>query len=160
MIKTIIGDLLEANEKYILHQTNCLSTGFAAGLAYYLFQKFSYADCYSDRTSPSEPGAIDIRGNGIDQRYVVNLMGQYAPGSFHDDFPRDTQAIRQKYFHKALIRLAKIPNLESVAFPYSVGCGIAGGNWQWYLGTIKNFAQYIEESQEATVSIYQREEDL
>jgi hypothetical protein len=29
---------------------------------------------------------------------------------------------------------------ENVAFPYMIGCGLAGGNWKIYLGMITNFA--------------------
>lgn len=163
MIETITGDLLVAPEKYIVHQTNCVSMGRAGGLAYFLFKQFPYADCYSDRAESSVPGTLDIRGDGINDRLVVNLHGQYFPGGPLDDEDGteylDTAYRRQKYFHKALLRLAKVENLESVAFPYCIGCGIAGGDWTWYEGTINNFAKYIKEKQGASTVIYQREED-
>lgn len=166
MIKTIVGDLLEAKEKYIVHQTNCVTTG-AGGLAKFLFNKFPYADVYSTRTEEDrtinllrdKPGSITICGNGQDQRLIVNLMGQLYPGGFWDDMPEDNEEMRHKFFHKALLKLSKIPDLESVAFPFKIGCGIAGGNWEWYLGTINNFATYLEDTQGAQVVIYQREGD-
>ena len=77
MIKTIVGDLLEAKEKYIVHQTNCTSTRGAAGLAYYIYKKFPYSNIYQERDNPYNPGSIIISGDGKDQRYIVNLMGQY-----------------------------------------------------------------------------------
>ena len=57
------------------------------------------------------------------------------------------------------MKIAKIPNLESIAFPWRIGCGLAGGNWEWYLGTLKNFADHVEEKQGAKVIIYRREGD-
>lgn len=30
-------------------------------------------------------------------------------------------------------------NIKSVAFPYMIGCGLAGGNWETYLGMITDF---------------------
>lgn len=159
MIKTITGDLLSATEKYIVHQTNCVSNGGAAGLAYYLFSKFPYANVYNGREEPSSPGTNIISGNGQDQRYIVNLMGQYYPGGIHYA-DHDNEAARKKYFHHALIRLAKVENLESIAFPFKIGCGIAGGNWDWYLGTICNFANFVKETQNTEVVIYQREGDI
>jgi hypothetical protein len=50
-----------------------------------------------------------------------------------------------------LLRVAQIPNLESVAFPWKIGCGAAGGIWEHYLVTLTNFANYIEDSQGAKV---------
>lgn len=162
MIKNITGDLLEAKEKYIVHQTNCVSQGGAAGLAYYLFKKFTYANVYESRKTPDVPGTIIISGSGEDvgERYIVNLMGQLYPGGFENEFPEDSEITRRKFFHQGLIRLAKVPNLESVAFPFKIGCGIAGGNWEWYLGTITNFAKYIFDNQGAKTVIYQREGDV
>lgn len=153
MIKIITGDLLSATEKYIVHQTNCVSNGGAAGLAYHLFAKFPYADVYTGREQPSSPGTNMIRGNGQTERYIINLMGQYYPGGIHVAI-HDNEAARKKYFHHALIRLAKVENLESIAFPAGIGCGIAGGDWEWYLGTINNFADYVEKEQNTQVSIY------
>ncbi len=167
MIKTITGDLLEAKEKYIVHQTNCV-TARGGGLANFLFQKFPYANIYATRTKEDcdvatlrdKPGSIIISGNGQDQRYVVHLMGQLYPGGFWDDMPEDSEEMRHKFFHQGLMSLAKVPNLESVAFPFKIGCGIAGGNWEWYLGTIENFAKYVLDTQGAETVIYQREGDV
>lgn len=158
MVEIITGDLLTAPEKYIVHQTNCVSEGKAAGLAYYLFKAFPHADCYSGRVKPSIPGTIDIRGGGFNGRLVVNLMGQYYPGGSYD-FEGDDAEDRKHYFHRCLNRLAKIDNLESVAFPYCIGCGIAGGDWNWYLNMINKFADFVAKQQGAKVVIYQREED-
>lgn len=49
MIEIIEGDLLNATEKYICHQTNCLSQGSAAGIARAIFDRFPYADIYHDQ---------------------------------------------------------------------------------------------------------------
>jgi O-acetyl-ADP-ribose deacetylase (regulator of RNase III) len=160
MVQIITGDLLEATEKYIVHQTNCVSQGHAAGLAYYLFRKYPYADVYANRKDPDRPGTCIISGNGEDQRFIVNLMGQYYPGSITTSKDIDNEAARKTYFHHALIRLSKLENLESIAFPYKIGCGIAGGDWEWYYGTIANFADFVNKKQNARVVIYQREGDV
>jgi O-acetyl-ADP-ribose deacetylase (regulator of RNase III) len=174
MLKVIKGDLLESKEKYIVHQTNCCSTG-AGGLAYYLFKKFPYADVYSCRdrsmhlgwstdeigsrpaVEHDQPGTIIIRGNGKDQRYVVGVMGQYYPGGpgygKHRDI--DGPIVRQRYFHQALWELAQIENLESVAFPYGIGCGLAAGDWEVYFKILNNFADYL--SGKVDVVIYQKD---
>lgn len=153
-IEIINGDLFEAPEKYIVHQCNCV-TKKAAHLAFDMFKKFPYADIYTGRTDPDQIGSIIIRGNGKDERYVVALLGQFFPG--HIKYPNsnlDGTKVRQKAFHKALMELAKVPDLESVAFPYGIGCGAAGGDWNYYLGTIENFAKYVSEKHGTKVVIY------
>ena len=160
MIEIVTGDLLEAKEKYICHQTNCVSTTKAVGIALDIFNKYPYADCYADRTGTSKPGAIDIRGDGKDNRYIINLYGQVYPGGVRYPLSSlDGLAARRKYFYHSLLRVAQIEGLESVALPWRVGCGLAGGDWEWYLGTITNFAHHIEETQKAKVVIYRIDGD-
>lgn len=159
MIEIVTGDLFEAKEKYIVHQCNCV-TNRAAHLAKDVFGKYPYADIYSARTTHDSPGSIIIRGNGQDQRYVVAILGQYYPGKPkypHSDL--DGTNIREKYFYHGLLRLAKIPDLESVAFPWRIGCGAAGGNWERYLGKLTNFAHYVHDKYNTKVVIYRREGD-
>lgn len=156
MIQIITGDLLDATEKYIAHQTNAISTGLAAGVARSIFDKYPYANCYADRTQQSIPGTIDVRGDGINNRFVINIHSQVYPG-----FPKyptsdlDGHQARQKYFYRGLLRIAKIENLESIAFPWRVCCGLAGGDWEWTLGTISNFERFVEK-QNVKVAIYKR----
>lgn len=160
MIEIITGDLMDATEKYILHQTNCLSDGGAAGVARLIFNKYPHADCYSDRTAPSEPGTIDVRGDGLEQRYVINLHGQFYPGGVHDpDSELDGTLARQQHFYKGLLQIAKLKDLESIALPWKIGCGIAGGDWEYYLGVLENFAKYVSDTQGARVVIYRRPGD-
>ena len=53
------GDLSNAPEDVIAHQTNCVTTR-AAGLARYLFHKFPYTDTYTNRQAHAEPGTTDV----------------------------------------------------------------------------------------------------
>lgn len=159
MIEIVRGDIFTSTEKYLCHQCNCI-TKRAAHLSKDVFEQYPYANIYQGRTEPDKPGHIIIKGNGQDQRYVVSLLGQYYPGT--PKYPTSkldgTQA-REKYFYHALLRLAQVPDLESVAFPYKIGCGAAGGNWENYLGKITNFAKYVKEQYDTRVVIYQREGD-
>jgi O-acetyl-ADP-ribose deacetylase (regulator of RNase III) len=159
MIEIVQGDLFDAQEKYLVHQCNCV-TNRAAHLAKDVFAKYPYADIYTPREKPDNPGHIIIRGNGQDQRFVVALLGQYYPGT--PKFPTskvDGVNAREKYFYHSLLRLAQVPNLESIAFPWKIACGAAGGNWEHYLGKINNFAKYVGEKDGTLVRIYQREGD-
>ncbi len=153
-IKIVNGNLLESNEKYIAHICNCV-TNRSASLAKDIFAKYPYADIYSNRVEPSKPGTIEVLGNGKDKRYIINMLGQYYPGiSKYPNSNIDGIKAREKYFHQCLLRIAKISNIESIAFPFRVGCGIAGGNWDHYLVIIENFAKYIYDTQKAITLIY------
>lgn len=159
MIEIVSGNIFDSTEKYLAHQCNCV-TQKAAHLSKDVFARYPYSDVYSSRTEPNKPGTIDIRGNGQDQRYVINMFGQFYPGK--PKYPLSTKdgvLIREKYFHQCLLRIANISNLESIALPWRVGCGAAGGDWNHYLVTITNFANYVETTQGAKVKIYRREED-
>jgi O-acetyl-ADP-ribose deacetylase (regulator of RNase III) len=158
MIQIITGSLLNATEQYIAHQCNCVSQG-AGGIAKVIFAKYPYSNTYANRIEPNKLGTIDVLGNGQDERLVINMYSQYYPGGCWDDMPEDSYEIRQKAFHACLTKIAKLPDLKSIAFPFKIGCGIANGNWEWYLGTLNNFTAYVEKTQGTKVVIYQREED-
>jgi len=159
MIEIITGDLLEATEQYIAHQTNTISNGGAGGIARVIFDKYPYADCYLSRAKQDQAGTIDIRGNGSDQRLIINMHAQIYPGSpRYPDSNLDGTLAREKYFHQCLLRIAKIPDLESIAFPWKIGCGLGGGIWAHYLGTLTNFAHYVEKMG-VKVVIYRRDGD-
>ena len=155
MITHIKGNLLDATEKYIAHQCNVVSS-FASGLAGSIFKKYPYSDIYLLRNNFDIPGTIIIKGNGADQRYIINMLAQYYPGiSRYPDSPKDGIKAREQYFHQCLNEISKIPDLESIAFPFKIGCGLAGGSWNIYLRMIENFAYQIEMEQSAIVSIYE-----
>eukprot|EP00051_Salpingoeca_urceolata_P011749 m.145969 g.145969 ORF g.145969 m.145969 type:complete len:425 (+) comp17236_c0_seq2:3756-5030(+) len=132
------GDLLNASEHYLVHQTNCRST-YPKGLSAALFKKFPHANVYKDGT-PRTPGDITVRGKP--GRLVVNLHGQVGPGK-----PKasgdDTPQARLKYFKAGLEKIAALPDLESVAFPFKIGCGLGGGNWPEYRDALHDFSQKV-----------------
>jgi hypothetical protein len=48
----------------------------------------------------------------------------------------------------------KIEKLESIAFPWRIGCGAAGGNWEKYMKMIEGFSEYVD----GEVLIYRKED--
>lgn len=159
MIEIITGDLLDAKEKYIAHQCNCLTTN-SAGAAKAIFDKYPFANTYLNRAEPDVMGSIKILGDGQNERYVINMFAQYYPGrSKYPEAQKDGIITREKSFHKCLLRIAKIEKLESIAFPWKIGCNLGGGDWNHYLGTLTQFANYVEAQQGARVVIYRREGD-
>lgn len=151
------ADILEADEQYITHQCNCVSIG-AAGLAYYLFQKYPYSNDYARRKFTHKYdtfGSIKIHGDGNLKRFIINMYSQFLPGGPNSN-ETDSESNRESKFKECLDNiLLEIKDLKSIAFPYKIGCGIAGGNWNNYLKMIEEFSKRTP----ATVVIYRRTGD-
>lgn len=144
MVFIVYGSVLSATEKYIIHQCNC-ETAEAAGLAYEVFKKYPYANVYKyrrhDELSYDTPGTIVVKGGHCQEkaRGVINLFGQR-----HKSVPNssdDTYEMRMKWFKSALEAVACIPDVESVAFPHGIGCGMAGGKWEDYYAMITEWSE-------------------
>jgi len=148
--KIVLGDLLECDAQYIAHQSNCVSR-LSNHLAKSIFGRFRYADIYAERARGNYihiPGELYIRGNGEDQRYVINLMGQVLPGGpGTGNIGRlqivDDAKTRLRLFSACLDKIAQIKKLKSVAFPWKIGCGAAKGNWEDYKALIDELADLI-----------------
>jgi hypothetical protein len=146
------GNLLDAHTKYIAHQTNCV-TNKAAHLAAAVFARYPHADVYSGRVIYDEPGTIIVKGNGEDERLVINMFGQFYPGKpRYADSAKDGYFVRRKYFFSCLKEVSLIDDLDSIAFPWGIGCGAAGGDWDFYHGLIDKFAEHMK--YKADVFIY------
>lgn len=163
MIEIIKGSILYATEKYIAHQCNSVSNQ-AGGLAYFMFKKFPYADIYKDRPYPYKatqkdlPGQCVIKGDGIKDRFVINMIAQYYPGSPVTKMNLlDGDKVREGYFNQCLHAICRIDNVESIAFNKYIGCGLAGGNWKNYLSMLEAFAIVIKGQQNTKVVIYDNE---
>lgn len=131
MMIEVEADICTAQEQYICHQCNCVSNSYS-GLARTIFEKWPQANTYSNRTS-TPIGTISIHNIGEDQ-WIVNMYAQYYPGFAT---VKDSASSRERYFAKCLQEL-KALNPTSVAFPYKIGCGLAGGNWENYYSMIQN----------------------
>lgn len=153
MLSVIDGNLLDADTKYIAHQTNCI-TRRAAHLAKSVFERFPHADIYSPRKAGQvdTPGTIVIKGDGDKHRYVVNMLGQVYPGKpKFPDSRRDGALVRQRYFFNCLKSISNIEDLQSIAFPWGVGCGAAGGDWNLYHELISKFAEHVKNKAEVRI---------
>ena len=132
-----IGDLFQCKAQCIVHQCNCV-TRRPKSLAAAVFQRYPYANIYSRRGEglKDTPGTIMVMVNGTSHVYqvgndwnpiVINLLGQYGPGK-----PRganDSREKRYQWFVQGLDAIGQLDNLTNLAFPYRIGCGAAGGNW-------------------------------
>jgi hypothetical protein len=123
------GDLLNANEDFIVQQIN--ATGNRnMGLASLISKKFPSSNLYSGKFKIDNrtPGSIIIRDK------VINIVGQVNPGK---PSTYDNSILRTQFFKNGLNNIPK--NIKSIAFPMGIGCGLAGGDWKVYSNLIKEF---------------------
>ena len=111
-------------------------------------EKFKEADVHKQRKFRKRkidiPGTISIHGR------IINVYGQYLPGSPRKKKNRcsirvkeDTKANRVIRFEEGLNKISiSVPeHIEhSFAFPMKIGCCLAGGDWEEYLPIIQKFA--------------------
>lgn len=139
----IQGDLLEIKEGIIFHQVNCM--GVTGGLAGALQRKWPAAfDFYRARCShPLEMtlGTASLCRDG--DVLLFHFFGQRAPGP-----NTDMVAVRKAFGASkaqldAFVRMQLIPSMPTY-FPYKMGCGLGGGNWDEYRAVIeKHFPNAI-----------------
>lgn len=143
MFTVLDKDIFECAEKYLCHQCNCV-TKSAAHMALSVFTKYPYADIYTGREKNSEPGTIVVAEKEGSQT-VINMLAQYYPG--YTPAPGgaiDGLDARLKYFRKCLMRMANLDTEGVFAFPWTIGCGAAGGDWGRYITVLKGFEEYIK----------------
>lgn len=148
------GNLLSAKQNVIGHQVNCF--GAAAGLAAAVFRKWpvaesDYMQCVTRVKKAAGHtkallGMAQLTGQQKDGRIICNLYGQYEPGA----------AYNPEKLEQALEQLAATARIMkwSVALPYKLSCGIAGGNWDEVLQIIERTMDGVD------CVIYRRKGDL
>jgi len=151
-IKIVVGDLLEAEENILVHQTNCQGV-MGSGIAVQIKEKYpiayeEYVQLCSNYYNDKERllGKAHVVSDG--GKYVANVFGQLSYG-------RDS--IRYTNYHALEEGLKKIAGMAkgeglSVAIPYAIGCGLGGGRW----GIVYKIIEKIFEDCEVT--IYKLEE--
>lgn len=145
------SNLLDSRAQLIAQQCNCTSKN-AKGLSQAIIEKFPYADFYTDRSEPSTPGTIELRG-GSGERWVVAMYAQVYPGGPREN---DTTEDRMLWFQLCLDNIAIIHGLKSIAFPSRIGCGLAQGSWEDYEAMLVKFAQ---EHSDIDVSVVSEEDE-
>lgn len=151
------GDLLKAKVGIIAHQTNCHGK-MGAGVAKQIKDKL-----LSEEEFDIYKGACDCLGSSLlghiqtlkakDGRLVVNVFGEDFPTGKGLD--TDYKALYSGLSH--LEEKASSENL-SVAIPGLMGCGLAGGDWNYVKNNI--IAPIFEASSVRLEIVYFLEEDF
>lgn len=154
MPEIIKGNILDAKEDYIAQQCNCLTTT-PHGLSKAISKAYSWGDPYSTRTAlrrncaikehRDSPGTIRILRDptNTSSKAIVCMFAQWAPGrprvfKSYPEWDKDTYDARVQWFKSCLNEMKEIET-DSIAFPWTIGCGLAGGDWTIYKALIEDF---------------------
>lgn len=66
------------------------------------------------------------------------MFAQYHKGTPRGK--RDTAEMRREWFQDCLNVISSHSGIQEIAFPYGIGCGLAGGSWFDYLAMITHWA--------------------
>lgn len=129
MLEIVDGNVLAAKENIIAHQVNCLGV-MGGGVALQIRKQFPnvYKE-YTHLCSQYEGNPAGLLGNVQilnigDNKWIANCFGQ------NDCFRLKVCTVYEaldKCFAQ-LYNIAKSRGL-SIAMPYMIGCGLAGGDW-------------------------------
>lgn len=141
----VLGDIVNAQVDVIAHQCNCV-TKVGKGLSHSLFKQYPEANIYRIRKTHSIPGnsiIIYVEKPRSKVKYIANMLAQYYPGP--SKYENDTPQMRVEWFKACLQQVADFMQgnqLTSLALPYRIGCGLAGGNWTIYEQVIREFSEH------------------
>ena len=149
MLKFEIGNIVTGDYPIFCQQVNCKGV-MGAGLAKQIRDKYPsvYLD-YKELCNNHEGSLLGhiqlVHQSGVNSRICVNMFAQ-------DRYGRDQRYTDYKAFKNCLNTLAK--SLESysakghynrVAFPYGIGCGLAGGDWYIIKGMLEDFSNQVKQ---------------
>jgi O-acetyl-ADP-ribose deacetylase (regulator of RNase III) len=127
------GNILHATEPFIFHQCNVI-TKTARGVAKQIFQAFPQANTYSSGyrrvfgTASFHPSLTKIKPT------IINAYAQRTPGK---PKTREEMDGRRRTLERILFNLPS--NVHSIAVPWKIGCGLAGGDWSQHLEMLQRF---------------------
>jgi O-acetyl-ADP-ribose deacetylase (regulator of RNase III) len=131
------SNILEVKTGIICHQTNCIGV-MGAGIALSIRQKWPIVyEQYKSYCKQYEPSRIlsNVQLVKVNSHlFVANCFGQLKPGyGLMTDYSA-WDKILQRLFDNA----TSFNNLD-IHFPYRIGCGLAGGDWNIIKNKIENF---------------------
>ena len=141
-IKFYNGDLLDSNADVIAHQCNARGV-MGSGVA--LAVKTKYPEVFQSYRKFFEEGKLKLGkvdfAKTSDGKIVANMCGQDKYGKDGKQYT-DYEAL-EKCFDKT-VRYMNENGLKTIAFPYKIGCGTGGGDWNVVFKMIKEYFNEFE----------------
>lgn len=164
MLKYCSGDIFHSEADIICHQVNCQGV-FSRGLDGQIKKLFPEVEkTYKTITKQWQEqsggktsallGRVSAQPVQMDGRWflIANLYGQddYGKNGVYTDYKALEQAVQE-------IRdfLDARKKQEKAAFPYGIGCGQAGGDWE----TVKTILENVFEGYDGEVEIWSNDTD-
>ena len=125
-IEHIMGDLLQAKADVIVHQVNCQGV-MGAGVARQIREQFPNTYyTYKRHCEPFKGHTSDLLGTCLytnETPFVIcNAFGQ-------DFYYRNSVQTQYDKLEKCFYDIAEKYHGKTVALPWKIGCGLAGGDW-------------------------------
>lgn len=129
MVRTVIGDILDATEDIICQQVNC-QNAMGSGVAKAIYtrwpdvKKSYHRYCRRFKDPQNLLGQVQFV-NVEPNKQVANIFGQLEFGRNRYKKYTDYAALTN-----AFNRIRLECGGKSLAFPYGFGCGLANGDWK------------------------------
>lgn len=138
------GDIVKGDYPIFCHQVNCQGV-MGSGIAKQIRSK--YPEVYREFKQIKEPilGFI-LPVTTKDGRICINMFAQDNYGkdgkkyTDYEAFKKCLDAI------EGLIKDHHIKMNVPIAFPYGIGCGFGGGDWNIIQGLLKDFSEKISQN--------------
>ena len=151
------GDLLESECDYICHQVNCLGK-MNSGIAKQIRKKWPIVfQNYMAKCNFSHPSGYIRPELLLGDIQIVSLWNDYNETKFHQSVINMYSQLNYGYDGRRYtsydafwncVNLIKqsVPTDKKIGFPYNIGCGLGGANWNVILTMIDTvFADYTVE---------------
>ena len=141
IIRVIKGNLLNTTADVVAHQVNCIGI-MDAGVAAAIRRKWPFVyTCYNKICKANQPRTllgrcmvVNVTPDANDPPFVIaNLFGQENIGRGS----RQTNYAVLKLAMGLLRSYMVEHDYTSVAMPYGIGCGLAGGDWNVVMSIIE-----------------------
>lgn len=142
----IKGNLFDSKADVLCHQVNLYGV-MGGGIASELRERYPNVynryrnHCDEYKFSESLLGSsLIVPKDEKNNQYIANCFCQ-------NDFSRDGCLTNYEKMRECFINVInwmKQNGKKTVAFPYKIGCGIAGGNWSIVLGIIEDVFKDVE----------------
>ena len=130
-VRVVDGSLLDSKAKYICHQVNCqgkMGSGVARAIRerYPVVYKEYSKKCGENESKASLLGTVQVIRCGAWEHevFVCNLFGQLNYG-YDGKVYTDVKALESCFRFLNVI----VPEGETIAMPYMIGCGLGGADW-------------------------------
>ncbi|MFS0557982.1 macro domain-containing protein [Brevibacillus sp. 179-C9.3 HS] len=128
-VQVVSGNILEATENVIVQQVNCMGV-MGAGLAKQIRAKYpSVYTVYKRLCDQYDNARGELLGQVLlcpveEGKYIANIFGQlgYGKKGVYTQYDMLQKGLEE------VLAIAKKEN-HTIAIPYGIGCGLAGGDW-------------------------------